>query len=335
MEQGKIAQAEALSTQAIQLEPDNARFLLHRAEMRNRLKETNLCHADVQKLLALGKFKAEALVERAYMLDLKKKWAEAESSATESLALLNKETPTNNQKRRYLARAYATRAWARNGLANFYGAFEDADEAVKLEPTSFDARSARAWSASNLGRWSDSSNDAGLLIAQDAEAAHAYICRAWGRLGLGRTDFALKDAMRAADLEPFNASALVARAATLCAVGKLDEAESDCKKAIENNEDYVRAHLVLSRILRARKNLDGSLKEISFCIAHQAPAFYYLERAKLQEERNQPNLALEDVSKALELEPENPSIRSIQAAMMTRMDKSGKRPMAYPSDEKK
>lgn len=333
MEQGKIAQAEALSTQAIQLEGDNARFLLHRAEVRNRLKETDQAHSDIQKVLALGKFRAEALAERAYMLDLEKKWPEAESSATESLDLLSKEQYTSNQKRKYLARAYATRAWARNGLSNFYGAFSDANKAVNLYPTSLDARNARAWAASNLGRWNDSSNDAGMIIAEDPEAAHAYICRAWGRLGLGKPDYALKDAVHAVDLEPFNGSALVARAAAQCAMGKLDEAESDCKKAIEKNEDYIRAHLVLSRILRARKNLPESLKEISFCIAHQAPAFYYLERAKLHEERTQPNLALEDIAKALELEPDNPSFRAAKSALLARLEKERK--MEPPSREMK
>ncbi len=326
MQQGKIAQAEALTTKAIQLQPDDARFHLHRAEIRNGLKETNQAHEDIQKVFSLGKFRGEALAERAYMLDLEKKWQQAESSANESIDILSKQYAQSKKDgqmhlRKYLSRAYATRAWARNGLAKFYESLKDADDALKLQEASFDARSARAWAASNLGMWGLAANDAALLIGQDPDAAHAYICRAWGRVGTGRPAAAIDDARRATDLEPTNTSANVVYAAALCGTGKLDAAMSECNIAIEKQQDYVRAHLIRSRIMRARNDLDGSLKEIGFCIAPGAPAFYYLERANLQEERKQPNLALQDLTSAIKIEPNTPSFYKARAALLLKLNR--------------
>lgn len=329
LQQGKIAQAEALVTKAIQLQPDDERFHLHRAEMRNGLKETNQAHKDIQKLFSLGKLRGEALAERAYMLDLEAKWQEAESSASESIDILSKRFAQNKQNktdsqlhlRKYLSRAYATRAWARNGQAKFYESLKDADEALKLSEGSFDARSARAWAASNLGMWSLAANDAALLIGQDPDAGHAYICRAWGRVGSGRAASAIGDAKHAKDLEPTNASANVVHAAALCGTGKLDAAMSECNIAIEKRQDYVRAHLIRSRIMRARNDLDGSLKEIGLCIAPGAPAFYYLERANLQEQRRQPDLALQDLTMAIKIEPNTPSFYEARAALLLKMNR--------------
>lgn len=322
LEKGKVAQAEAEATKAVQLEPDNVRFLLHRAEIRNRLKETDLAQEDIQRIFSSGQLRGEALSQRAHMLDLEGRWSEAESSATEAIVILQKQfNAKDNRARKYLTRAFTARAWARNGLAKFYDAYADADQALKINPNSFEARSVRAWASSNLGRWRDAADNGGMLIALDPDAAHAYICRSWGRLGTGNPEYGLKDANRAVSLEPFNASANVARAASLCRLGHLDAAESDCSIAIKKNEDHVRAHLILSRILRARKNLDGSLKEIDLSIVHKPPAFYYLERANLQEERKKLDLALTDVAIAIKLEPDNPACYAARAAVLIKLKK--------------
>jgi tetratricopeptide (TPR) repeat protein len=168
-----------------------------------------------------------------------------------------------------------------------------------------------------------------LFEKEPANLAAALVVRAQFREEAAER---LKDYDKAIELDPANADAWQARAATYMEEGKFDKAVADLKTLIKRNEKNVSAHFALGEALLNMEKYDEALQQIDAGIKLKpdAPLGYTLRArvhlAKLKDDDKAATdaairTALEDLNKALKVEPRDIRALLIRASLLQEQGK--------------
>ena len=208
-------------------------------------------------------------------------------------------------------------AWAYNERGRVYQAMAELDKALADYRKSAELDVSDAWPHNNqgiilgkMGRLDEALsqlNQAIGMLSEPKDLAIAYTNRCNAYRLKGETDNALADCSQALKLRPDYAEAYNTRGQAYEALNEFDNALVDYKKAAELNADDVWPHTNQGVVLAEMGKLDAALAQLDQTIAKfsapQDQAAVYASRCEVHQQRKEPEQALADCSRAIELAP--------------------------------
>ncbi|MBR5593794.1 MAG: tetratricopeptide repeat protein [Bacteroidaceae bacterium] len=141
-------------------------------------------------------------------------------------------------------------------------------------------------------------------------------------LRLDSTARALEDYNRLLQHEPSNTGALLCRAHIYTNTEQFDKAWEDYKRLQMWIPDNLSVRLGIAMLYQKEKRYDESLLVLSAMIEENAGiAELYIARSNLERERGHNELAMMDLEKAIELDPDNANNYILQAIIYEKMGK--------------
>lgn len=141
-------------------------------------------------------------------------------------------------------------------------------------------------------------------------------------LQLDSLDKALDDYNRILEKEPSNQGALFFRAGIYSDMERFEEAKADYIKLLTLEPDNDNVKLGLAMLYKNENKLNESHTLLTLLIEDNPnTAEYYIARSNVERLMGHTELALLDVEKAIELEPENGNHYTLQGILLDRMGK--------------
>jgi tetratricopeptide (TPR) repeat protein len=155
-----------------------------------------------------------------------------------------------------------------------------------------------------FGQYLSSLKDLKKAIQLNPKFAYAYNTRSGSYLGLGRFEEAVQDSSRAIQLDPSYARAYNNRASARSGLKDFQGAMDDYNKAIELDPKNAMAYSNRSDVRKDFKDFQGAIEDLTQAIqwgGERLVSTIYYKRGKIYQELNQPQKAIDDFLKAIEL----------------------------------
>lgn len=203
------------------------------------------------------------------------------------------------------ARGYVSRGVAWRKFDHIDEALADFETALAMDPRQTNAWCNRGVAHQERGELQAALYDFTQAIHLEPRFARAYYSRGLIERSLGQVDEAIADYTRALEIRPGYADAYNNRGSAFQYLNKFTEALADYSQAIALNPDnslyyFNRGglHSQLGRLPLALADLDASIRRFP----RYVPA--YLMRAHVYLDAHQPVAAIEDYSRAIEIQPD-------------------------------
>lgn len=143
-------------------------------------------------------------------------------------------------------------------------------------------------------------------LAIRSDLADGYLFRGRANAALGRLDLAVQDFSKAIELRPQGAEAFVERAAT-----RLDQEDyagviADCGEALKRDSRIALAYSLRGRAVRQTGNPERALEDLNRAVDLSPDHSNYFQRAATYQLLGQHKLALADLDEVVALKPDSP-----------------------------
>ena len=223
------------------------------------------------------------------------------------------------------AERLARRAESHSRRGEARQALDDCDRALTLDPTAAQARGLRGLIHREAGRFPEAEADCSEAIALGLAHPEVFLARAVARDALGRPEEALADCDAALKLAPQHAAGYNSRALIRNRIGRSVEALADFAKAMQLDPDWPlppanrgMTHLNAGRFDRAVADLTEAIRRVERlglpdpALWRGGPdvsiAAFYALRARAHEALGAIDPALDDYTRAAELDPDDPRV---------------------------
>lgn len=200
--------------------------------------------------------------------------------------------------------------------------FKKATELSSSEQEKTYAYANLAYSQQMCGELEKALKSYNTAIGNDKDKIALMLQRANILLQLDSLEKALDDYNHILNQEPTNSSALFFRATIYTELDEYQKAKADYLKllSIEPNNNNVK--LGLAMLYKKERKFNESLTLLTLLIEdYPEIAEYYIARSNVERLMGQTELALMDVEKAIELEPENGNHYTLQSILLERLGK--------------
>ncbi len=194
-----LSQADALFSEQIRRNPQDAGAFLARAKVRFVLERFDECAADCTACLRLEPNALMGFVLRSQAHLKKAEFAAGLADADRGISL----DPTNDMARQ-------CRVVALDELGRAEEAMQEGDRLITDQPSA-QAYGVRALLHAKHARWTESAEDAGKAIALEPDEAGYLLLRAWPFINLKKYDDVLLDLNHVIERDPKHAQALLMR----------------------------------------------------------------------------------------------------------------------------
>ena len=161
-------------------------------------------------------------------------------------------------------------------------------------------------------------------IDLETNDAETYRLRGQARLALFDLDAALSDFTEVCKLRPTEAGAFIERGGVLFKLRQSEKALADAATAIQLNPNHSPAYELRGQLLRDQGKFTEALEEFSRAIQYTPNLGYYIERAQTYQALDRHDLAIADLDKAIELDPDQPHTYYARATSRTALgDRQG------------
>jgi len=202
--------------------------------------------------------------------------------------------------------AWYNRGNAKSDTANFKGAIEDYDQAIKIFPLYFNAFINRANAKTKVNDFVGAVEDLNFVISRDSTFVNAYINRAMARRSLQDYKGALDDYQVALRIQPIEPKLYISRGNVLFDMKDNHGAIRDFTKAIEIDPKMLDAYTNRAFVKKAMGDLEGAVSDYDKAIEIQpGNSELYNNRGNIrfQQERNQDAIA--DYGRSMKADPKN------------------------------
>jgi predicted O-linked N-acetylglucosamine transferase (SPINDLY family) len=310
---GRLADAEALSRQAVAASPNSFDALHLLAIIETGLGRNAAALADYDRALALRPDHADAIDHRGIALLGLRRFAEAQAQFDRALALRPGDPGTLNN-----------RGSALHGLGRFDDALASYDRALALRPDHADAHSNRGLTLASLRRDAEALASYDRALALRPDHVQALYNRGNALKQVGRDAEALASYDRALAARPDHADALYNRGLALHALKRLAEAVASYERALAARPDYAEAYndrgIALHEMARYDEALDSFNRALTLRPDY-AEAFNNRGIALHDGRRLAASLA--DFDRALALRPDYHQAFSNRGNVLAAMDRHG------------
>ena len=294
------AEALALVTEALELDPGSVEALTERGNLRMRAGDLQGAIADLDSAIAGGALDVRTWIQRADAHLRSGHLALAEQDATRALAI-DPQRP----------RPWLLRGQARMHQGDKRAAFDDLCRAIELNPTNALAPGLRARLRIDRGEFQEAIRDATVALNLDPQLAAAWEARAAARAFLeGDPALVLADADRAISLSSEGmAMAWWARGEARLRRGETAGAIEDLSQAVVPGSGFVlplmtraSAHLRAGHLEQAIEDATAALE-----VAPRVVLGCHLIRAQARAQTGDRQGAIADLERFLELAPDSAS----------------------------
>lgn len=219
-EAGRHREAIAAYTEAIKLNPNDARFYNHRGASYGHVEDLDKTIADFKQALSIEPFDARIQNNLGVAYHHRGKTAQAITQYTEAI-----------QSDSSVYSPYYNRGRAHLEQGKIEEAIDDLTRAIKLNAQYAPAYDNRGAAFGRKGRFAEAIADFDRSIELDPKNATAYRNRGTAQFQLKRYQQALKDYNESIRLDPANPSSYIYRAYAWQALGNAKHAELDRRKA--------------------------------------------------------------------------------------------------------
>ncbi|GLI67835.1 hypothetical protein VaNZ11_012117, partial [Volvox africanus] len=206
--------------------------------------------------------------------------------------------------------AHYNRGITRDRLQNFAGAVEDFTAAIRLEPNSADFYHNRGFALRKQGMFEAAIQDYTTAIRLNPNHCRAYYNRAFCHDRLNHVQQAIDDYTKALEMEPNNATALHNRGSLHERNGrwvatKSDLALQDFDRAIVVDPNCAQSYNARGVLLQHLGRLEEAQADLDVAVALMQPpsASLFRNRAQVRRERGDHYGAVQDLTRAIALDP--------------------------------
>lgn len=179
-----------------------------------------------------------------------------------------------------------------------------------------------AYSQQMCGELDNALSSYNKAIGDDKDKIALMLQRANILLQLDSLELALDDYNHILSQEPANSSALFFRATIYTEMDKYDKAKQDYIKILSLEPNNNNVKLGLAMLYKKERKYNESLTLLTLLIEDNPKmAEFYIARSNVERLMGQTELALMDVEKAIELEPENGNHYILQGILLERLGK--------------
>jgi tetratricopeptide (TPR) repeat protein len=289
---GDLAAAVSDLDEAVRLNPADVYAYQNRAYVRYGLKRLDEALADFTQAISLDADNADAYLARAAVWREKGDFANAVIDLSEFL-----------RRRPGSADIYAQRGWLRVET-DAEAAFEDAQEALRLDPRSVNALLVRAAYWRIKGQYAKTAEACSAALAIEPENFSALVGRGEARLKLGQPEKALTDVDAACRLNPAEPNVFCYRAQVYNNLGDYDRAIDDCHTALKLDARGVDVWTQLCYARVERKDYALGIDDATAAIAIDAKnSYFWTARAWCRLQLEQFDKAIADYEEVASLDP--------------------------------
>jgi tetratricopeptide (TPR) repeat protein len=341
--QGKQEECERECTAALKIDPKHVLALVYRSETRVRLRNPKGALEDAEAAVNMDPGRVDALQIRASARSAVGDRAGALADCERSITLSPMDPDT-----------YQIRGWVHIHASEYSEAIQDADLALKLDDRDARALALRAMAKMLLGRDAEAILDAEAALQLDTGESRACVvlgvaslhrgdragakehCTRALRLSpglpegirlraficLSESDFsgAIEDATDYLEIRPKDMTVLLLRARARLRAGVLNGAKEDCEAAIELNPRLVEALIIRARVRSALRATGAAipagsdLEDLDRALALEPKNLEALEfKAAQLSLAGRNREAAETMSKVLEISPRSAEYRVLRA----------------------
>jgi len=202
--------------------------------------------------------------------------------------------------------AWYNRANAKSDTANYKGAIEDYDQAIRVFPLYFDAYINRANAKSKISDYVGAAEDLNFVISKDSTLVNAYINRAMARTNLLDYTGALNDYGVALKMKPAMPELYVSRGNVMYDIKDNQGAIRDFTKAIELNPKMVSAYTNRAFVKKSMNDLTGAIEDYDKAIEiDPGNSELYNNRGNIKYQLGRNMEAIADYEKCIKINPKN------------------------------
>lgn len=215
--------------------------------------------------------------------------------------------------------AYDKRAFARRGKRNFKQAIEDYTRAIEIDPTNIASYIGRAEAHLLNEDHDDAIADYTVAIQSSPKAVNLYISRGSMYYIKGDYDRTVADYTKAIENNSNDSFLYLLRGAVYDKRAQYDQAIADYSKALELKPDDFRAHKSRGddyERIGDQAHATADYEAVLGLTSYSAGAFTYRNRAWALLKLRQPDQALLNVQRALDLEPNDPIALDIRGRVL-------------------
>ncbi len=200
--------------------------------------------------------------------------------------------------------------------------FQKAAEQSSTEQERTYAFANLAYSQQMCGELQKALKSYNIAIGENCDKVALMLQRANILMHLDSLESALKEYNRILEREPSNSGALFFRAGIYSDMEKFEEAKADYIKLLTLEPDNDNVKLGLAMLYKNENKLNESHTLLTLLIEDNPnTAGYYIARSNVERLMGHTELALLDVEKAIELEPENGNHYTLQGILLDRLGK--------------
>lgn len=215
--------------------------------------------------------------------------------------------------------AYNNRGGAYGGRHDYDLAIRDFDKVIALNPDNTEAWYNRGSAYGRKGDYARAVHDLSKAIELSPDYFEAYFNRANAHRGRGDFDQAIDDYTKVVQLQPTYWEAYYHRGLTYGYQGDLDRAIADYTQTLALNHEHAWAYYYRGMAYFKQGQLIPALENVSMAIALRGDAETYYERGNIHASLDQPQSALSDYSKAIELKPDYVEAYNNRGAIHSRL----------------
>ena len=202
--------------------------------------------------------------------------------------------------------AWYNRANAKSDTANYKGAIEDYNEAIRVSPLYFNAYINRANAKTKINDNVGAVEDLNFVISHDSTLVNAYINRAMARRSLLDFKGSLDDYRIALKIKPRQPELYISRGNVLFDIKDSEGAIKDFTKAMELNPKMITAYTNRAFVKKAMNDLTGAIRDYDKAIAIDPDnSELYNNRGNIKFQLGQNMDAIADYEKGLKVNPKN------------------------------
>lgn len=292
LQRGDAGRAQADVSEALRLEPQNARAILVRAKIADVQDRDDEALADYDRAAQLDPQDPLCFIARSYIWAGRADYDRAIADLTAAIALL----PSD-------AQLWGQRGWCCASKRDFDRALSDFSEAIRLDPTDAFAYSRRAAMHLRRQQYDQALADAEAAVRLDPKMAHGFAVRGVALAAQGKMDEALRDFDESIRLDARDAYVHTQRGLLHFRQGNLDAAVLDFTQAIALNPGNAYAYYQRAGVWSSKGDNANAIVDLGEYLRLQPDAVdVWVVRGNLRMQANDDE-ALKDFNEALRLNP--------------------------------
>jgi tetratricopeptide (TPR) repeat protein len=202
--------------------------------------------------------------------------------------------------------AWYNRGNARSDTANYKGAIEDYNMAIRIFPLYYNAFINRANAKTKVNDFVGAIEDLNFVISHDSTYANAYINRAMARRNLKDLKGALDDYQVALRIQPMEPKLYLARGSMLFEMKENESAIRDFTKAIEIDPVMAEAYINRASVKKAMGDQEGAVADYDKAIEIQpGNGELYNNRGNIRFQQGRNQEAIADYGRSIKADPKN------------------------------